>query len=389
MLNMAKTEILQIGSQTPREIPMDLRKYIKNQTKLLGIIFTKEKYEITNFANIAAKIAELAKWWKTRQLTLIGKVLITNTILLSQLWYVARVLTEMPKHIINEINFHIFKFIWNPSKIEPISRQTNTLPPIAGGLGVFDIKIRLDAYKLEKIAKILQTDVPKPWMSLYGYKHDFVLRREFHANMQSRTHKEILSRKDTQIHNLVTTFISCKPNANWDTLDLKAIYEVLQNSTKHTISIMQNYKAPKTWQNIFTALALEPIPHHLRDMNYRVLHKAVATRDYYKNKLHFSITDICRVCSSAKETITHILSECYPETYQALTELIGNSHTIDQLTIDTPPENKNSHMIYSIYRHMVICNHLKLNTPRQKTDLEVCYRLLTEIDKYIDYFTPP
>ena len=70
-----------------------------------------------------------------RHLSLKGKSIIINTILLSKLWYVSSVF-PLPKDLLWEINKIIFKFLWNDKNPETIARETLFLPRERGGLRI-------------------------------------------------------------------------------------------------------------------------------------------------------------------------------------------------------------------------------------------------------------
>ena len=103
------------------------RKYqhlITNTIKILGITFGyKIEYTKINIENKMQKIAAKLETWKTRNLTLYGKVELLNSTALSQIWYVAKNL-DIKKEYSDRIEKEIFKFLWHPLQYEPIKRQT-------------------------------------------------------------------------------------------------------------------------------------------------------------------------------------------------------------------------------------------------------------------------
>ena len=56
-----------------------------------------------------------------RNLTKVGKILITKSLLSSQLTYISNVLT-LPEHVIKDINKTLFQFVWGGS--EKVKRKT-------------------------------------------------------------------------------------------------------------------------------------------------------------------------------------------------------------------------------------------------------------------------
>ena len=71
-----------------------------------------ESRERINYKEILSKIKKLLTWWKQRDLTLMGKIQMIKTFVLSKLIYVS-VLTSVPLWVFEEINKCIFDFLWN------------------------------------------------------------------------------------------------------------------------------------------------------------------------------------------------------------------------------------------------------------------------------------
>jgi len=389
-LNMAKTEILQIGNHRPIKITNEYQVYIKQQVKILGLIFSRQGYTETNYKNIIENIRKKADWWKTRQVSLYGKALVINSILLSQLWFAARILTNMSAKTKQTIVQIIFQFLWFPQKIESVKRTTLALPQIQGGLGILDLTTRLQAYKLERFSLIKQTEEIKPWMPLFGYKYDFFLRKHLEIRHLSLTHQEKLKPKDKDLITIYTKYIQANTNTNWNNLKLKQIYlNLIAKQTPPITVKRRKYKTPKEWLAIFQCLQNRDIPNHLREINYKVAHEAIQTQIFIRAIFRYNTPETCRHCGNVPETIRHILTVCYPESYHHLKRMIGSTHTINQLTLDTTPISHRHHFIYSIYRSMIIANHLKTHLIKHKQDEDMVRWLKMEVKKYTHLFFPP
>ena len=93
---------------------------IVNQVKIVGIIFNKYKSasEVKeNWEGRILKIKKIIKAWMKRKLTIIGKIQVIKTFLLSQLVYVFQSIS-IPRNIIDEINSIFYRFIWKKDNIE-------------------------------------------------------------------------------------------------------------------------------------------------------------------------------------------------------------------------------------------------------------------------------
>ena len=120
-LNSIKTEAMWIGSNKKcKRKPVDLRwkLYTCNNVKALGVNFssTTPLNEVhQNWDSKVDKINNIIKVWKMRNLTMVGKILITKSLLSSQLTYLSSVLT-LPEHVIKDINKTLFQFVWGGSE---------------------------------------------------------------------------------------------------------------------------------------------------------------------------------------------------------------------------------------------------------------------------------
>ena len=78
---------------------------VVQMVKILGIYFSvdMESQERINYKEILSKIKKLLTWWKQRDLTLMGKIQMIKTFVLSKLVYVS-VLTPVPLWVFEEIN---------------------------------------------------------------------------------------------------------------------------------------------------------------------------------------------------------------------------------------------------------------------------------------------
>ena len=65
-INMAKTEILQIGNHNHNNIPETHKIYIKTQIKTLGLIIARSGIYKLNYENTINTITKLSDFWKTR-----------------------------------------------------------------------------------------------------------------------------------------------------------------------------------------------------------------------------------------------------------------------------------------------------------------------------------
>jgi hypothetical protein len=163
-VNKEKSEAIWIGaSSNYRPKPLGL-KWTLGATYLGVYISNNIKETInTNFQNRIQKIKDILNMWILRKLTIIGKIQVVNTLIISQLLYAATVM-HMPKVYIDEYNLLIKKFIWNgkPPKVKYTS-LINTVEE--GGLKLQDLECKLKAVKIKWIKNIGDPDTISPWKS--------------------------------------------------------------------------------------------------------------------------------------------------------------------------------------------------------------------------------
>ena len=109
-------------------ITIPIKRSVDNQTVLRG-----------NFENTLAQINTVLKMWKTRGLTLIGKVTIIKYLILPKLVYkIMAIPITISSCILKNIEKIFFEFIWG-SGWERISRLRLCAPFVEGGANMIDL----------------------------------------------------------------------------------------------------------------------------------------------------------------------------------------------------------------------------------------------------------
>ena len=135
---------------------------IKEFVKILGIHFNNdiEKTERFNITKCIQKMENNVKIQNQRHLSLKGKTIIINTILLSKLWYVFLI----PKDLLPKVKKIIFKFLWNNKDPEPIARETLFLPRERGGLGILVPSIQSQVLRTKFLLQLGNENNTNIWM---------------------------------------------------------------------------------------------------------------------------------------------------------------------------------------------------------------------------------
>ena len=96
---------------------------------------------MANLCNVITKVKTTLEQWKGRTLTLMGRVLVINTLVESQFVYRLSVIPLISMTIISEVQSTLIDFLWKGKKPK-ISLDTLTAPKEHGGLRVFYLQYK-------------------------------------------------------------------------------------------------------------------------------------------------------------------------------------------------------------------------------------------------------
>ena len=172
-LNVTKTEILCFNNR--RETALNFQvNYLSNvhnltgmdQVKVNGILFRQDprQREEVNVAKSTTSMERLLRWWSTRRLTLLGKILILKTFAFSQLIYLMQSISlgEASRKAALKV---IYKYLWNKNfdatkAPERIKRSIMLTPVQLGGFGLLDLKDLGDSLDLRSYGRLQTTMHP-------------------------------------------------------------------------------------------------------------------------------------------------------------------------------------------------------------------------------------
>ena len=146
-LNYSKTEILNIGhSYGNKENPFNL-KWVKERVYALGTWFYKdiESSIVQNYETRFSSFQSILKTWKSRHLTLSGKITIIKSLALSKLNYCIMTLPT-PKWFVEAVQQEINCFLWK-NKPPRVKFKTAISCHEKGGLNLTDIDSFVKAQK--------------------------------------------------------------------------------------------------------------------------------------------------------------------------------------------------------------------------------------------------
>ena len=121
--------------------------------KTLDVVFGTVPVETDNWQPKINKLEKLLNLWKSRSLSLIGKVLVINALGWSKFLYLAKILIP-PSWVFHRVNNLIWPFLWG-SKIETVSRNTCYLLALSGGLNVSNLELKYFALRFSSVISIV------------------------------------------------------------------------------------------------------------------------------------------------------------------------------------------------------------------------------------------
>ena len=160
-LNMEKSMAKCLGSKRNSiEKPL-LISWPDNPIKISGICFSYDEKEC-NALNFKSKIRLIIYQWRERDLTLIGRIQIIKTLIISQFQHTFSVI-DIPEFYIKQIETIIYNFVRN-EKRDKIKRSTLRKRKELVGLKAPDFRCIIQAAKLKCLFMLLNPD-RKPWKS--------------------------------------------------------------------------------------------------------------------------------------------------------------------------------------------------------------------------------
>ena len=153
---MKKTKALWLGKwRNNATTPLQLS-WPRDPVKILGPYFSYDD-KMNDHYNFHLKIQKLQihlDMWRSRNLTLFGKVLIIKSLGLSQILYSASN-TNVPKDAIRTVKRKLFSFLWNKKK-DKIKREGLYQDYDKGGIRMTDVGLMIKARSLAWIPRLLK-----------------------------------------------------------------------------------------------------------------------------------------------------------------------------------------------------------------------------------------
>ena len=114
-----------------------------------------QNIEAINYADLITKVKNVMNSWQNRNLTLLGKIEITNTMVASMLVYKMQFLPMLSIQLEKNLQKLITNFIWNGKKPK-IRLKTLTLNKCDGGRRLVNLKLRDASLKIEWVKRVAE-----------------------------------------------------------------------------------------------------------------------------------------------------------------------------------------------------------------------------------------
>ena len=166
-INRDKTYVLLLGPLHGKEIVTPFGKKVR-LIKILGIYFSMdpEVQERINYKEILSKIKHLLTWWKQRDLTLMGKIQLIKTFVISKLIYISS-LTPIPQGVIADLNRLTFDFLWHGK--DKIKREVTFLKYEKGGLKMIDFQLFIRTQRIMWIKRLFEGESMMSWKRVFKF----------------------------------------------------------------------------------------------------------------------------------------------------------------------------------------------------------------------------
>ena len=360
-------------------------KYFRNKT------FKKLQDSIDIcWLEVKNKIDKKIKTMTNRRLTLFQRSIIINSLLTSQIWYIAQTYPLTPMWS-KQINRLLFNYIWL-RKSEPIRRDTLTLDKQMGGLSLINIHIKAQCIFACRLIKQFLLDEDQS--SLLSYYIAIRLNPLF--NIQSLPHN-ICTAKNPYLGQgveFIRKFIHLRDFPN---ITSKAAYaHVIENKQPR----IQEMYPLNNWKNIWTNLNFRYIPIRIREVLFKYIHEILPNK-YRLKQIRISTSEMCDVCNVA-ETNLHMVYQCreinqVKDFFIRLLQYCGfmNVNMMQIILLDIPKMEKKCKntvvLLTALYISCIwygrtnkssIINVLKLGIVKERNTLELMLK-----DRISDTFT--
>ena len=191
-VNYDKTQVLRIGSLAKSDAKFYSQKPLQWSTtiRVLGIDISADKQYMheSNYEKLIQIMSKVLDPWKGRTLTIMGKILIINSLLASQTVYKFMVLNLPTDNVIKKMKQIITTFLWDGKKAK-IAYDTLIKSKSQGGLALVDLKCKAEALKITWIHRAMNKE--STWTHVADELLPFPFKQFVECNIHIKDLKQI------------------------------------------------------------------------------------------------------------------------------------------------------------------------------------------------------
>ena len=174
-LNLTKSSVKFFGRWKDRtDVPGGLS-HCEGPLRILGVDFVAAQGAVVNWTQKLGAVQKRLALWKTRRLTLIGKVLVLKANVLPSLLYLAYIY-PLPASMRRSLTRLVFAFVWG-GRYEYVARAQMLAPLGEGGRDVPHLPLRLDCFFVSFLLREVSSPAAHPSGHFLRYYFAYPARR--------------------------------------------------------------------------------------------------------------------------------------------------------------------------------------------------------------------
>lgn len=237
-LNMSKTEVMGLGIYRNINFNTYGLKRVEKPIRCLGMYVGHNKIECytLNWEDKMEKFEKILDQWRTRDLTLFGRVQILKSLALSQFTFLF-INDTVENDTINKINSLMFKFLWN--KTERIKRRILINSVDKGGINMIDLESHISALKATWVERIIKSGdvtwsfIPKLYLNIFENFQGFPIIK---MNWQAEKHFPIVTTLPPFYKDTLIAYQQSKPK----TMENDVMNEMIWGNPKFSLRVKKH-----------------------------------------------------------------------------------------------------------------------------------------------------
>lgn len=298
-VNWAKSCLCNLGKEVEVK---DNKLEVKNKVKVLGVVFDKKMNSEESYTELYSKIKRKLDFWKIRELSLRGKILVIKAVILPLILYTAVVLPPGKVWLI-KANKALYTFLWG-SRMERVRRELVMRPCELGGLNFPDLEKFVSMHFWLLVWRTLKvggrTGLMMEYMGGWLFRKwrwsRWELVRPVSFFLSAHYKKLERVREDYGLGVLGV-----------EGGDVKKVKKLLYNETKVcNIFGLRSCEAARAW----SALGVVGVSNRQRDVAWLALQDALPTREFLKKRDIITSDRCLRERCGGVESTKHVLWDC-------------------------------------------------------------------------------